>query len=224
MAIFQTTNLMTRPVTGRLSLTGFLALAGILGPCILVIADLLAGLTAHQYNFIRDSISSLAWTRLGWIQTIGFLAIGLLVELFVAGLFFSIRGRRGFGFGLTILVLFGFGLLMIGAFHTDPAGGAHTIEGTIHGLAAKTIFWFFPAASLLIAPSLKAERFWKNLFIYSIGAALFAIILMISSLWLAENNTWFGLFERILVADEIIWVAIMAIWLLRLSLKSKKPS
>ncbi len=214
-----TQNLTTRPIMGKLSLNGILAMAGIAGPVILVLADYTAVFSAPQYNLIRDSISSLAWTRMGWIQTIGFLAIGLLVELFVAGLFFSIRGYRGYGFGLAILVLFGFGLLLIGAFHTDPVNGPNTIEGIIHGVVAKTIFWLFPIASLLIAPSLKRDTYWKPLFAYSIGAAAFSVVIMIVIALIPEEKGYFGLLERLLVADEIIWVETVAIWLLRLSFR-----
>jgi Protein of unknown function (DUF998) len=215
-------NLMTRPIVGRLGLNGILALAGIAGPLVLVIMDSVAALATPGYSLIRDSISSLAWTKLGFVQTIGFLVIGLLVELFVAGLLFSIRGAKGFGFGIALIAVFGFGLLLVGAFHTDPAGGMHTLEGTIHGIVAKTIFWLFPAAALLIAPSLRKNPFWKSLFIYSIIASIVAVGLMISTLWMPEENSKFGLFERGLVADEILWVEIMAIWLFRLSLRRKK--
>jgi hypothetical protein len=215
----QTQIILSKPILGKLSINSLLALAGIVGPLILVVTDFTAAFSDPNYNFIHDSISSLAWTRLGWIQTIGFLTIGLLVELFVAGLLFSIRGRKGFGFGITLLVFFGFGLLLIGAFHTDQAGGPHTMEGAIHGVAAKIIFWLFPLANLLITPSLRKSIYWKSLFVYSIAAAGLAIVLMISSVWLSDESGFFGLFERILVADEVIWVAIMAIWLLRLSLR-----
>ncbi len=220
MTTLQNTNLMVRPLVKKLSISGFLALAGMAGPVVLVITDMTTGLTAPGYNYIHDSISSLAWTRFGFVQTVGFLAIGLLVELFVAGLFFNVRGRRGFGFGLALLAVFGFGLLLVGAFHTNPAEGPSTVEGTIHGYAAKSIFWFFPVAAGLIATSLKNDPYWKPLFIYTIAAAGIAVALMISSIFLSESS-WFGLFERILVADEIIWVEVMAYRLLRLSLKAR---
>ncbi len=213
-------SLMARPVLGRLSLTGLLALAGVAGPLMFFIGDLFAGLSASNYNLVRDSISSLAWARIGWIQTIGFLAIGLLVEVFTAGLFLSIRGVRGFGLGILLLVCFGFGLLLVGAFHTDMPGRRHTIDGTIHGVAANTVFWLLPAATLLIAPSLKKDPYWEPLFTYSVASALFALAwILVYRLWLPEELSWFGLYERILVADEIIWVEVMAIWLLRYSLR-----
>lgn len=217
----QTQNITSRSIVGNISLNRFLAMAGITGPILLVIADIIAGFSAPDYNYIQDSISSLAWTRSGWVQTIGFLAIGLLIELFVAGLFFTIRGVRGFGFGIIILVLFGFGLLVIGAFHTDAIGGPHTIEGTIHGWTAKTIFWLFPLASILIAPSLKKDPYWQPLFVYTIVAALISVFLMLASIWLPEESSWFGLFERILVADEIIWVEIMGIKMFKFSLHNR---
>jgi hypothetical protein len=186
---------------------------------VLIITDLTVAFSDPGYNLMRHSISSLAWAHLGWVQTIGFLAMGLLMEVFVMGLFLNIRGVRGFGFGIALLICFGFGLLLIGAFHSDPAVGLHTIEGTIHGIVAKTIFWLFPAASLLIAPSLKKDPYWNPLFVYSIAAAIFALVFMICSVWLPADLSWFGLYERVLVVDEIIWVEIMAVWLLRSSLR-----
>jgi hypothetical membrane protein len=218
-------NLLERPIIWRLNLSGLLACAGILGPAIFIATDLIAGLNSPFYNYFRHSISSLAWSNLGWLQTIGFLATGLLVELFVAGLFFGLKGRRGFGFSILLLVMFGFGLLLIGAFHTDPYVGPHTIEGDIHLTSAKIVFWTLPTAALLIVPSLRQNAFWKSLCVYSIISAILAFLLMTGSvLWMKDDFRWFGLFERLLVVIEISWVVVMAIWLLRLSLKTTRPA
>lgn len=213
-----TPNLMTRVVTSRPRLEEFLSLAGMAGPVVLVIVNLTVALLTPGYSFIRDSISSLAWTPLGWLQTIGFVVIGLLTELFVADLFFSIRGIRGFRIGVALIVLLGLGLILIGIFHTDPAHGPHTVEGEIHGVTAKAMFLLFPAACLLIAPSLPKYRLWKPFFIYSLVAAIVAIGLLLSTVCIPEEST-FGLFERALVVDEILWLEIVAIWLFRVSLR-----
>jgi hypothetical membrane protein len=215
-------DLTSKPILGPLNVIGVLALAGILGPLILIVTDFTVAFSNPGYDYLRHSISSLAWAPLGWVQTIGFLAIGLLVEVFVAGLLLGIRGVRGFNLGIALLAIFGFGLLVIGAFHTDPANGPYTFEGNIHGIAAKSIFWLFPAASIAIAPSLKASHYWRGLFKYSIGAAVLALGLMVGSIWMPPDFRLFGLFERILVLDEIVWLVIMAVWLLRLSLRSEK--
>jgi hypothetical protein len=206
----------------RLGVKMILSLAGIIGPAIFIITDVSLGLTVPGYSFVKDSISSLAWVKLGWLQTMGFMAIGLLIELFVAGLFISIRGSRGFGFGVIILMFFGFGMLLIGGFHTDHVEGLTTFEGSIHGWTAKFVFWFFPLAVLLMSPSLKKDPYWRPIFFYSIGASIFAVAFMISSLLMPDDFDWFGLFERILVADEIVWILVMAFRLLRLSMLQRK--
>lgn len=201
-----------------------LALAGVIGPLVLIAADLTAAISQPGYSPIRDSISSLAWSPMGWLQTIGFLTVGLLVEVFVGGLFFGIRGGRGFGYGIGLLVFFGFGLLLIGAFRTDPIVGQPSIEGTIHGVTAKAIFFIFPIASLLVALSLRKDSRWKGLFLHTIATSGLALFLVIGQLWLPDELSWFGLYERILVANTVIWVEIMAIRLLRLSFGTSEQS
>ncbi|TET58036.1 MAG: DUF998 domain-containing protein [Dehalococcoidia bacterium] len=208
----------------RLNINSAPALAGIAGPLILVVGDLAASLSTPNYSMISNSISSLALTPLGWLQTVGFLVMGLLVEVFVAGLFFNIRRARGFHLGIGLLVCLGFGLLLIGAFRMDPAGWPSTIEGTIHSATAYALSLLFPIAILLLAPSLKSDPNWKGTFVYTLVAGVLALALTMGLLWLPERMGWFGLYQRIVVANVIIWVEVIAVHLLRLSLRQQpKP-
>ncbi len=210
--------LRQKPIIGPLNIYGFLALAGILGPLVLIIASYTAAFTAPGYNIIRDSISSLALTRMGWLQTIGFLAIGLLVEIYVAGLLFNIRPRRGFHLSVGLLVFFGFELLVTGAFHTNVAGETPTVEGMIHGIASKTIFVIFPVTVWLISSSIKYDPRWRHLYLYTMLTVVLGLLLIVALL-LASKIKLFGLFERLLVGNMIAWVEVTAIQLLRLSLR-----
>jgi len=216
--------LRERSIPGPLNVRGILALAGVVGPFVLILAELIAAFSMPGYDPIRNSISSLALTPMGWVQTIGFLAIGLLVEVFVAGLLFSIRRGRGFGLGVGLLVCFGFGLLLIGAFRIDPVGAPHTIEGTIHLLAANTVFWLFPIAILLLAPSIKNDPNWENFFIYTVATGVLALALIIGQVCLPAQLSWFGLYERVLVANVIIWVEVIAARLLLLSMSQERKA
>ena len=213
-----------QPVLGALNVHSILALAGVVGPVVLIVADLVAAFSRPTYDFIRDSISSLALTPMGWVQTIGFLSIGLLIEIFVAGLLLNIRGRFGFGLGVGLLACFGFGLLLIGAFQTDPVGGLRTIEGTIHGVAAAAILWLFPIAISLLLPSLRNDPYWQGMFPYTVVTIMFALILAIGRLFLPAQLRWFGLYERVLVANAVIWVEVVAIRLLLLSLRRQREA
>jgi hypothetical membrane protein len=199
-----------------------LAAAGIVGPLALAATDIIAAFYNPGYSLIRDSISSLALTSLGWLQTIGFLALGLLVEIYTAGLLYNIKRARWFHLGIAIFVFFGFAMLMIGAFHTDPVGGPRTFEGTIHGIMARVTFSLFAVAILALAPAIKKDPDWRYLFRYTIVTAVLAVVLGIVLRFFPEKTGWFGLIERILVANMILWVEVTAINLLRLSLKRRK--
>jgi hypothetical protein len=205
----------------RMNVHSGLALAGAAGPLVLAVTDITAAITNPSYSLVRDSISSLALTSIGWLQTIGFLAIGLLVEIYVAGLLFNVKGVRGFRVSIGMLVFFGFGLLLIGAFRTDPVGGPDTIDGTIHSVVATGAFWLFPIAAFVIAPSLRRDPNWRNIYVYTLIAGALGIGLVLWLGFLPDESGYFGLLERLLVANMIAWVEVTAIKLLRLSVRER---
>lgn len=214
----------TKAVYRWLNVNGLLSLFGIAGPLVLLVADIVAMQSAssveHHYILTRDAISLLALMPMGWVQTIGFLTAGLFVELFTAGLFLSIRRSPGFGPGLASLALFGFGLLLIGAFHTDVPGQPLTTDGIIHNAAATVTFWLLPTAALLLVPSLKSDPKWRPIFPFTIGIAVFALAWMLMfKFFLPQDLSWFGLYERILVVAEVLWIEMTAMWLLKTTVK-----
>ncbi|MFA5309290.1 MAG: DUF998 domain-containing protein [Dehalococcoidales bacterium] len=217
-------NVRLSAFTGRLNGYSAMAVAGMLGPLLLIIGDLTAGFSTHGYNMVRDSISSLALTPIGWLQTIGFLALGLLIEIFAAGLLFNIKQARWFHAGVALFVLFGFAMLLIGAFRTDPVGMARTIEGRIHGQTATLTFSLFPVAVLCFIPSIKRDENWRDLYRYSGVTFILAVVLLIIVRVTQEGSGWFGLAERLLVANMVFWVEVAAIKLFMLSLRRGKKA
>ncbi|MGB6874090.1 MAG: DUF998 domain-containing protein [Dehalococcoidia bacterium] len=202
----------------RLNINSVPALVGIVGPIVVVVGDIAASLSTPDYSPVSDSISSLALRPIGWLQSICFLAMGLLMEIFVAGLFFNIRRARGFHAGIGLLAFCGFGLMLIAAFRMDAPGAQRTIEGIIHTIASYGLGLLFPIAILSLAPSLKSTPNWKNIFVYTLVAGILALALIIGAFF-TEQTGWFGLYERIIVANAIIWVEVVAVHLLRLSLR-----
>ena len=196
--------------TKKLNVHSALAFAGMAGPVVLIVTDIVASSANPGYSLVRDSISSLALAELGWVQTIGFLAIGLLVEIFTDGLLYNVRASWGFHPSITCLVIVGFGMLLLGAFRTEPVGAPENTEGIIHNIAATTVFWLFPIVTLLIAPSIKHDPFWKNVYKYTIITGVLGFTLVIMVVILEDTDSWFGLAERLLVANMIIWVEVMA--------------
>src|SRR5512136_1703904 len=138
----------------RLNINSVPAIVGIVGPIVVIVGDLAASLSVPGYSPIPDSVSSFALTSLGWLQSICFLAMGLLLVIFAAGLFFNIRRARGFRAGIVLLALCGFVLMLIATFHMDHSG-APPIDGTIHTIASYGLGLLFPIAIFSLAPSFR---------------------------------------------------------------------
>jgi len=203
----------------RLNINSVPALVGIVGPIVVIIGDLAASLSIPGYSPIRDSVSSFALTSLGWLQSICFLAMGTLLVIFVGGLYFGIRRARGFHAGIILLALCGFVLMLIATFHMDHPG-APPIDGTIHAIASYGLGLLFPIAILSLAPSFKSTPNWKNIFVYTLTAGVLAFGLIIGAIF-GDQRGWFGLYERIIILNALIWVEVVAIHYLRLLLKQE---
>jgi hypothetical protein len=206
---------MQRPKSVRkgVSINSVPAIVGIAGPIVVIVGDLAASLSIRGYSPIRDSVSSLALTSVGWMQSICFLAMGLLLEIFVAGLFFNIRRGRGFHAGMVLLVLCGFVLMLIATFHMDRPG-VTTIDGAIHTIASYGLGLLFPVAILSLAPSFKATPNWRSIFVYTLVVGVLALVLIVGALF-AEQRGWFGLYERIIILNALVWVEVVAVHFLR---------
>ena len=194
------------------------AIVGIVGPVVMIVGDLSASSSIPGYSPVRDTVSSLALTSIGWLQSICFLAMALLLEIFVAGLFFNIRRARGFYAGIVLLALCGFVLMLIATFHMRAPGDPHTIDGTIHTIASYGLGLIFPIAVLSFAPSLKKTPNWKNIFVYTVIAGILAFGLIIGAFF-TEQTGWFGLYERLIILNALVWVLVASIHYLRLLLR-----
>jgi len=202
----------------RLNIDSVPAIVGIVGPIVVIVGDLAASLSIPGYSPVRDTVSSLVLTSIGWLQSICFLAMGLLLEIFVAGLFFNIRRARGFRPGIALLSVCGFVLMLIATFHMDNPGGPRTIDGTIHAIASYGLGLLFPVATLSLAPSLKSTPNWRGVFVYTLIAGVLAFGMIIGAIF-GDQRGWFGLYERIIILNALIWVEVVAIHFLRLLLK-----
>lgn len=207
----------------RLDVNSVPAIVGIVGPIVVIVGDLAASLSIPGYSPIRDSVSSLALTSIGWLQSICFLAMGLLLEIFVAGLFFNIRRARGFHAGIVLLALCGFVLMLIAAFHMDIPGGPRTTAGIIHTITSYSLGLLFPIAILSLAPSLRSMPNWKSVFVYTVIAGILGFGLILGAIF-GNQAGWFGLYERIIILNALVWVEVVAIHFLRLLLRREpKP-
>jgi ABC-type sugar transport system permease subunit len=113
--------------------------------------------------------------------------------------------------------------MLIATFHMDATEASRTTAGIIHTIASYGLGLLFPIAILLLAPSFKSTPNWKNIFVYTLVAGVLALGLILGAL-LGEQRGWFGLYERIIILNALIWVEVVAIHFLRVLLNQQpKP-
>lgn len=207
----------------QLNINSVPALVGIVGPIVVIVGDLAASLSTPGYSPVRDSVSSFALTSLGWLQSICFLAMGLLLVTFVPRFFVNIRRARGFHASIGLLALCGFVLMLIATFHMDAPGGPRTTDGVIHTIASYGLGLLFPIAILSLTPSLRSTPSWRNVFVYTLVASILGFGLILGAIF-GDQPGWFGLYERIIILNGLVWVEVVAVHLLRLTLRREpKP-
>jgi hypothetical protein len=201
-----------------------LLLSGVVGPFLFLVVLLLEGAFRPGYDPRRYFGSELALGKRGWVQITNFLVAGLLI---CASVFGIVRVLPGSLWGSVFLGLFGLGLMVAGAFVTDPVfyfppeikeKGA-TVHGNIHGAN-------FPitAGCLVVSTFLFSGLFfstgslaWALYSLFS-GVAFIAFLgMMVAGAAQAiqsKAETLVGLWQRCAIATGWIWIAALNISLL----------
>ena len=93
-----------------------LALAGIVGPIFFTVLVVVQGFLRPEYSHVKMPISALAAWPTGWIQTIDFYVVGLLMMAFAVALRLGVQATRRGGTGFALLLMSGLGLVLAAVF------------------------------------------------------------------------------------------------------------
>jgi len=177
------------------------------------------------YNPIVQSVSDLALGPYGWLQTIDFFLLAFVVISLGFGFYYGMHKKRGLR---IVIVLFGamaFGEIITGVFQVDWVKTPMSIHALVHQAGASVSAIAFPVAAFMLLPSLRADPYWKGLVKYTFVVAVSMLALEITrevllpTTWL---NLWFGLYEKVLLVNSLVWIEVMAIRLLRVTNMSKQ--
>jgi len=199
----------------------WLALVGIAGPLLLLAVDVVAVLTVPQYDPVRDVMSNLAWTDLGWAQSLGLyisaLMLGALAWGFLRVVRVGLRWRSGAGLFFLAAVCF----ILVGTFHNNHGFAPVTAAHLTHTISAVVATAAFPATALLLAGEFRRRKLWSWLYLYTITAAgaglALSLVAGVSLLPGVDDWPWFGLGERIIFSNGVVWCIVMIFWLWRLA-------
>jgi len=200
----------------------FGALAGIIAVVLYVGSVIIISSVRPGYSHTRQVLSELG--EIGAPNAIimngVFISVGILLIAFSIGLHLGINEGRGSKAGPVFLVILGITVIGGGLFPCDP--GCQTPESLSGIMHVATGLPTIPAtilAPLLIWRRLKQDSRWKGYDTLSLAAGIVAIPLLLAFLALFPTIGLAGLGQRFAFAVALGWPLVLAIHLLRLSIK-----
>jgi hypothetical protein len=166
------------------------ALAGMLGPLIFV--TILLALTALQYDFMLEIgwrpladpadawPSGLALGPYGLLQDASFVASGLLLMLFAAGLHLAVGDTRGPGAGPALLFVAGTAMALMG-FESDPIQriGPRSLHGLVHDAAFVLFISTMLGALFSLWRAFRKHLCWRDHAPYTLATGMLAVLLLL---------------------------------------------
>lgn len=211
-----------RPVTQSTPKTqprALLLVCGVLSSLLYVATDVLAGLRYDGYRFMAQTVSELeaigAPSR-GFVVPL-FLSYGVLIAAFGCGVWKSANGKRSVR--ATGGLLIGIGVVGLVATPLAPMhmrGAASTLTDAMH-IVLTTV----TVACILLAIGFAASAFGRRFRVYSIATiAVLAVCGVLAGmdgarLAAQQATPWLGLSERINIYGYLLWVAVLAVVVLR---------
>jgi hypothetical membrane protein len=204
------------------SALSLLAICGITGPILDSIIVITLGLFRPNYNHVTQIMSELG--EVGApnaliMNTAGFILLGLLMISFAFGLHRGISEGEGSKIGPALVAASGSWLVLLGLFPCDPGCANESFVGITHEVFAIMHAFTMIFAPLAIAQRLKKDNRWQGYLYYSLATGVLGAVL--ASLYgFNVFEPWKGALQRVLMGVPLLWVEVMAIKLLRLSVRS----
>lgn len=186
----------------------WLALAGIVGPVVLVATFVVLGLLRPGYSPVRQAVSDLGVGPNGWVLDASAVFLGVLLIAFAVGFGrtqLPVLGSRGRWLCPALLSLPGLGFITVGFFTEAPPT---LLE---HSLASAVALLGGAAAFLGVGLELRRDRRWRRWAVYSLVASpvTFALIVVMSVAFtpgspLAPAGVA-GLAERVVIVEILAW-------------------
>ncbi|QYJ16022.1 hypothetical protein Rxycam_01852 [Rubrobacter xylanophilus DSM 9941] len=218
---------------GRPVATGPLLACGVVGPPLFVVVFLVDGATRPGYDPWRHWVSHLGLGERGWLGVANLILFGLFMLGFSVGLRRALRYGRGSVWGPRLTAMLGLGLVLAGAFPTDPGlgyppgtaqEGRVTPYGQVHDLAGALVFGSMTAVCFVLARRFAADHRWRGWTWPSIiTGVVVAVSFVVCSVLVALDFAGAlpgapgGLFERVSLVSGGAWISLLALRLLRVS-------
>ncbi len=171
--------------TKTLSLTRILLLCGAIAGPLFILTVLIQDYTRPGFDPRLDPLSLLSLGDWGWVQIVNFVLAGVLNLLYAVGLWRRLHTGRAGTWGPILIGAYGFGLILVGVFRTDPANGfppgaiaptGPSWHGVIHALGGLFVFVVLAAALGVFVRFFleRKERWWA---FYCLASAVLLLLI-----------------------------------------------
>tara|TARA_Y100001980_G_C14556878_1_gene352150 strand:+ start:1619 stop:2239 length:621 start_codon:yes stop_codon:yes gene_type:complete len=197
-----------------------LALGGLFGPLIFVLATLINASLRSDYNHVSQFISELGATNTSYailMNLSGFLPFGLLMVGFGISLFSLLPKGISFRFGSLLILVFGLGVLLAGLFSCDagcPDVGSN--ENNTHNQVSAVAFFSAIIGTGILSISFRSQADWKPVWIYSFLTFIASTGFLAAMINSFEASTHNGMWQRLLLLTLFIWFGVVGVRLHRL--------
>ncbi len=190
-----------------------LALAGV---ALYVAIDVLLAFLRPAYSLLYNAESDYGRGPWYWVMDLNFLLRCALSLAVAAALYRVVRPDPAARGGLSLLVGWAISSGLLAFFADDLEGQPLTASGIVHLVLAFIAFTCVAIGCILLSASLMPDPAWRPaarvLLAISIAGAVAYLLLGIA---IKHQNAPGGLYERIFLGLELLWIAVAAISIVR---------
>ncbi len=192
-----------------------LGLAGIIGPAIFLSIMFSLDVIQWENNHVLETISDLVHGSFGWLQTMAFILIGVLLIAFVIRLYSITRKKISSLTGSSLFSITGIGFFLIAAFPSQIGGIGQTIEGLIHNSIAGLISGSFIFGCIAFAVHFRKDPHWKPYWIYTVITVICCMVF--AFLWgiMPDESALKAMSERLVLLSGFMWMVVLSFKLIR---------
>jgi hypothetical protein len=202
-----------RPAPSRTRPLAWLALAGVAG---YVAIDVLLAFLRPGYSLIYNAESDYGRGPWYWVMDLNFLlrcALSLAIAVAWSRVLRPDGRARG---GLALLVTWAICSGLLAFFADDPEGTPQHGSGVVHLVLAFIAFTAIAIGAIWISASLMSDPAWRSVapLLLTLSVAGAVAYLLLGAV-LKHHHAPGGLFERIFLGLELLWIVVAAIAIAR---------
>ncbi len=186
-------------------------------PTMPLLLSLVLGASERGYNPVEQTVSQLVHYPAGWLQTTDFVVLGVWLLILTVRFFVDFPRATATRIGTLVTMPIGAGFFIIAACPTNAPDTAKVGVALVHEQTARSVSVLFPIASGLMGVAFKHHADWKKFASYTFVTAGTGFVMVAAcAVVIATDSPLLGLFERLLMANALLWGLVVSIQMWRI--------